>query len=72
MVQSILVSNSFVIKYVSGVKSDGKDIIKSQKFNGVRKDMTDNDIFAVGKAIMTLMVDNIVDLRKTLEYTLME
>ena len=72
MVQSILVSNSFVIKYVSGVKSDGKDITKSQKFNGVRKDMTDTDIFAVGKAIMTLMVDNIVDLRKTLEYTLME
>jgi len=72
MVQSILVSNSFVIKYVSGIKSDGKDIIKSQKFNGVRKDMTDTDIFAVGKAIMTLMVDNIVDLKKTLEYTLLE
>ena len=72
MVQTILVSNSFVIKYVSGVKPDGKDIIKSQKFNGVRKDMTDTDIFAVGKAIMTLMVENIRDLRKTLEYTLVE
>ena len=72
MVQSILVSNSFVIKYGSGVTSEGKDVIKSQKFNGVRKDMTDTDIFAVGKAIMTLMVNNITDLRKTLEYTMVE
>ena len=72
MVQSILISSSIVIKYVSGVKPDGKDIVKSQTFNRFRSDMTDAEIFAVGKAITSLMVNRIVDLRKSLEYTLME
>ena len=72
MVESTLVSSSIVIKYVSGITSAGKDIVKSQKFNKIRKDMSDADIFAVGTAIMSLMVDQIVDLVKTLEYTLTE
>ena len=72
MVNSILVSSSIVIKYVSGVTSEGKDITKSQKFSNLRKDMTDVDTFAVGKAIMSLMAGRIVDLGKTLEYTLVE
>ena len=70
MVQSTLVSSSIVIKYVSGVTSVGKDIVKSQKYNNIRKDMNDADIFAVATAIMSLMVNRIVDLGKTLEYTL--
>ena len=72
MVESTLVSSSMVIKYVSGVTSAGKDVVKSQKFNKIRKNMSDEDIFAVGTAIMSLMVDQIVDLAKTLEYTLTE
>ena len=72
MVESTLVSSSMVIKYVSGVTSAGKDIVKSKKFNKIRKDMSDEDIFAVGAAIMSLMTDQIVDLSKTLEYTLTE
>ena len=72
MVESTLVSSSMVIKYVSGVTSAGKDIVKSKKFNKIRKDMSDADIFAVGVAIMSLMTDQIVDLTKTLEYTLTE
>ncbi len=72
MVDSTLVSNSIVIRYVSGIKPDGKDIIKSQTFNKLRTNMSDNDIFAVGKALMSLMVDQVVDLRKTMEYTLVE
>ena len=72
MVESTLVSSSMVIKYVSGVTSAGKDVIRSQKFNKIRKDMSDEDIFAVGLAIRSSMVDNIVDLAKTLEYTLTE
>ena len=70
VVESTLVSSAIVIKYVSGVTSSGKDIVKSQKFNKIRKDMNDEDIFAVGVAIMSLMVDQIVDLAKTLEYTM--
>jgi len=70
MAQSTLVSSSIVIKYVSGITSDGKDIIKSQKFNKIRKDMSDVDIIAVATAIMSLMVNNIVNLGKTLEYTM--
>ena len=46
MVQSTLVSSAIVIKYVSGISSDGKDIIKSQKFNSIRKDMTDKEDLA--------------------------
>jgi len=72
MVKSILVSNSIVIKYVSGITTDGKDITKSQRFNGMRKDLSDADIFAVATAITSLMADNIVNLGKTMEYTLME
>ena len=72
MVQSIIISSGIAIKYVGGVKPDGKDIIKSQTFNTIRSDMTDAEIFAVGKAITSLMVDRIVDIRKTLEYTLIE
>jgi hypothetical protein len=72
MVKSTLVSSSIIIKYVSGVTSVGKDITKSQKFNNMRKDMNDTYIFAVAKAIMPLMVDQVVDLGKTLEYTLIE
>ena len=70
MVQSTLVSSAVVIKYVSGVTSAGKDIVKSQKYNNIRKDMNDADIFAVATAIMSLMVNRIVDLGKTLEYAL--
>ena len=72
MVESTLVSSSIVIKYVSGITPEGKDIVKSQKYNNIRKDMIDADTFAVAKAIMSLMVDQIVDLGKTLEYTLTE
>ena len=72
MVDSTLVSNAIVISYVGGIKPDGKDIIKSQKINKLRTNMTDEDIFAVGKAIMSLMVDQVVELRKSLEYSLVE
>ena len=44
MVESTLVSSAIVIKYVSGITPDGKDIIKSQKFNKIRKDMSDENI----------------------------
>ena len=72
MVESILDSSGIVIKYVSGVTQEGKDIVKSQTYNNIRSNMTDEDIFAVSKALMSLMEDNIVSLRKTLAYTLME
>ena len=72
MIESTLVSNAIVIKYVSGVNSSGKDIIKSQKYNKIRTNMNDADIFAVATAIMSLMVENVVDLGKTLEYSMVE
>ena len=71
MVKSILVSNQLVIKYVSGITTDGKDITKNQSFNNFRMTITDEDIFAVGTAIASLMENNIVDFRKNLGYTLM-
>jgi len=71
MVKSILVSNQLVIKYVSGITTYGKDITKNQSFNNFRMTITDEDIFAVGKAISSLMGNNIVDFRKNLGYTLM-
>ena len=71
MVKSILVSNQLVIKYVSGITTYGKDITKNKSFNNFRMTITDEDIFAVGKAISSLMGNNIVDFRKNLGYTIM-
>jgi len=58
MEQSTLVSRSIVIKYVLGITSDGKDITKSQKFNKIRKDMSNVDIIA--KDINYMYVVNIL------------
>ena len=72
MVQSTLISTSIVIKYVAGVKPDGKDIFKNLKLNNIRVTTKDEDLFAIGLAIMSLMGQKAVDLGKTLDYSLME
>ena len=54
-VKSILLESAMVIKYKTGVDKNGKDVIKSGRFNKIKLNSTDEDLFAVGEALGTLI-----------------
>lgn len=54
-VKSILLESTMVIKYKTGVDKNGKDVIKGGRFNKIKLNSTDEDLFAVGEALGTLL-----------------
>ncbi|WP_160680351.1 DUF1659 domain-containing protein [Clostridium sp. C8-1-8] len=68
MVTSILSNNSMIIKYKTGTNEKGDDIFDSQRFSDVRLDISDDDFYAVGKALAGLMSYDAVSIRKQQEY----
>lgn len=48
-------SSSLVLKYVDGVDSTGKDVIKSQRFSKVKTSAAEQDLFDVAVAIEPLL-----------------
>ena len=60
-----------VIRYNEGVDQYGVDIVKSQKFSGVKTTALDQDIFDVAKALETLMPTAVVEIVRNDENALM-
>lgn len=52
---------NMVISYNEGVDKYGVDIVKSQKFSGVKTTALDQDIYDVAKALETLMPTALVE-----------
>jgi hypothetical protein len=55
---------NLVIKYPEGVDLNGRDIIKSQKFSGVKTTALDQEIYDVANALGKLMPKPIVEIIK--------
>jgi hypothetical protein len=53
---------SMVIRYNEGVDKYGMDIVKSQKFAGVKTTALDEEIYDVAKALETLMPNALVEI----------
>ncbi|QAA32127.1 DUF1659 domain-containing protein [Clostridium manihotivorum] len=68
MATSILSNNSMIIKYKTGTNEKGDDIFNSQRFSDVRLDISDDDFYAVGKALAGLMSSDAVSIRKQHDY----
>ncbi|HEY5575567.1 MAG TPA: DUF1659 domain-containing protein [Clostridiaceae bacterium] len=62
---------NMVIRYNEGVDQYGVDIVKSQKFSGVKTTALDQDIFDVAKALETLMPTAVVEIVRNDENALM-
>jgi alkyl hydroperoxide reductase subunit AhpF len=62
---------NMVIRYNEGVDQYGVDIVKSQKFSGVKTTALDQDIFDVAKALETLMPAAVVEIVRNDENVLM-
>lgn len=62
---------NMVIRYNEGVDKYGVDIVKSQKFAGVKTAALDEDIYAVAKALETLMPTALVEIVRNDENALL-
>lgn len=63
-VNSVKLKSTLVIQYVDGVDKEGKDIIKSQRFNNVKVSATDENIYDVGNILGSLLIVPIVGVLK--------
>lgn len=68
MATAILSGNAMILKYKTGTNDKGDDTFNSQRFSNVRLDLTDDDLYAVGKALEGLMSSDIVYIRKQQDY----
>jgi hypothetical protein len=68
MATAILSGNAMIIKYKTGTNDKGDDTFSSQRFSNVRLDLTDDDLYTVGKALEGLMNSDIVYIRKQQDY----
>lgn len=62
---------NMVIKYNEGVDKNGVDIVKSQKFAGVKTTALDQDIYDVARALEALMPTAVVEIVRNDENALM-
>lgn len=60
-----------VIRYNEGVDQYGVDIVKPQKFSGVKTTALDQDIYDVARALETLMPTAVVEIVRNDENALM-
>jgi len=70
-VTSIKTGCNMMIRYNEGVDKYGVDIVKSQKFAGVKAAALDQDIYDVAKALETLMPTTLVEIVRNDENALM-
>jgi hypothetical protein len=62
---------SMVIRYNEGVDQYGVELVKSQKFSGIKTTALDQDIYDVAKALETLMPTAVVEIVRNDENALM-
>lgn len=55
MINSTSVKSTLAIKYLAGQDKDGKDVFKTQRFQNVKPDADDSDVFAVAIALGSLL-----------------
>lgn len=65
-------SKKVQIKYMTGVTPEGKDIVKTKTYSGVKSDATDQDIYDVAGTIIGLQNYTAQEVRKAESYELTE
>jgi hypothetical protein len=68
MATAILSGNSMIIKYKNGTNESGDDIFRTARFPNVRLDVSDDDFYAVGQALSSLMPSDSIYIRKQQDY----
>lgn len=52
---STTVQSAVSLKFKSGVDAQGKDVLKTQKFSNVKASASNDDVYAVGASLGTLL-----------------
>ncbi|GFP76403.1 DUF1659 domain-containing protein [Clostridium fungisolvens] len=68
MATAILSGNSMIIKYKNETNENGDDIFRTVRFPNVRLDVSDDDFYAVGQALSSLMPSDAIYIRKQQDY----
>ena len=58
---STTVQSTVSLKFKTGVDAQGKDVLKSQKFSNVKVTASNDDIYAVGTSLGTLLMYPVTD-----------
>lgn len=64
MVESTVLKSNMALRYVAGQDDNGKDVLKIQTFSNLRSAALDEDIFAVGTALSTVLVSGSAEVHK--------
>ncbi|MDP4179399.1 MAG: DUF1659 domain-containing protein [Bacillota bacterium] len=59
---STTVQSTASLKFKTGVNAQGKDVFKSQKFSNIKTSASNDDIFAVGTSMGTLLMYPVTDI----------
>ena len=70
-IEKVVAKRTLGIYVKDGVKADGTDKLKAHNYScGVKDTATDEDIFAVGQSLSTLMAKDLVEVAITEKSTL--
>ncbi|MFA9397848.1 MAG: DUF1659 domain-containing protein [Clostridiaceae bacterium] len=58
-INSTKLNSTMIISYKTGVDEDGKDVIKQQKYSGIKVDASDEDIYGVADSFNQVLEYNI-------------
>ena len=69
-IEKVMAKRTLGIYVKDGVKADGTDKLKAHNYSGVKDTATDENIFAVGQSLSTLMAKDLVEVAITEKSTL--
>ena len=69
-IEKTIAKRTLGINVKDGVKADGTDKLKAHNYGGVKDTATDENIFAVGQSLSTLMAKDLVEVAITDRATL--
>lgn len=64
MIESTVLKSSMTLRYVAGQDDNGKDVFKTQTFSNLRANALDEDIFAVGTTLSTVLAAGSAEVHK--------
>lgn len=70
MAESVLTSQSLVVKYQSGIDKEGKEVYKRQTYANISSSATDDNLCAVGNAIGAVLNTQIYSVMKENKFEL--
>lgn len=71
MAESILISQTLVVKYRTGMDKEGKDIYKRQRYSNLANSVKDEDLCDVGHAIGAILDTELFSVSKENSFELL-